>query len=274
MWLRYGVYDIETGTLHVVHDAGLFSCLSVTLWTVAELVARGHVPRRVDLDHTLLAYRDSRGTDMHAELFEPVDPTRLEQITAQPKSRFARFDHHGDYRDLDLVSLTLLRETYLRFNESVTRRRAELCNESLAPDLRYLGVSIRGTDKAEEVFPVDSSVYLETARGFLDAGRVDRVFVQTDQAQVRSLFLRELAGRCDVVERLPVTEGGVAIHDLEAIDGRRVDFARDMLAAVSILAEMPFVLTHTGNIAAWTVLLRGSVDGVYQAQAGRLVPLG
>jgi hypothetical protein len=273
--LPYGVYDPRSGTLHVVHDAGLFSCLSVTLWSLADLLCDGHVPRRVNLERTLHAFRDPAPGAAPSTLFTTeVDPVGLDRLAALEPSRLVRFDHHGDYRDLDFEVLTALRETYLPVSPVVLERAAELEREFLVAGVRYGAICIRGTDKATEVIPLDSALYVEAAWSLLDEGAVDRILIQTDQAQIARLFEREFAGRCDRFKVLPVTETLHGIHLSTTLDGRRLEFARDMLAAVMLIAEMPRVITHTGNVGAWTTLLRGSGDGVIQATPAGFVSLG
>lgn len=273
--LPYGVFDPRSGTLHVVHDAGLFSCLSVTLWSLADLLRDGHVPRRLNLDRTLRAFRDQAQDDIQAALFTTVvDPAGLARLGEMDSSRLVRFDHHGDYRDLDFEVLTALRETYLPVSPAVLERAAELERDFLVAGARYGAVCIRGTDKATEVVPLDSALYVEAARSLLDEGIVDRILIQTDQAQIARLFEREFAGRCDRFTVLPVTETLQGIHLSTAVDGRRLEFARDMLAAVMLIAAMPRVITHTGNVGAWTTLFRGSGVGVIQATPTGFVSLG
>ncbi|MEQ8717520.1 MAG: hypothetical protein RIE08_07895 [Acidimicrobiales bacterium] len=272
--LEYGVYDEGSGTLHVVHDYGLFSCLSVTLWSLADLFRDGHVPRRLNLDRTLGAFRDPGRDTTGSVLFTTdVDPVGLDRLKEMQPSRLVRFDHHGDYGQFDFEVLTALRETYLAVSPAVLERAAELEREFLVAGARYGAVCIRGTDKAREVIPLDSALYVEAARSLLDEGAVDRILIQTDQAQIARLFEREFAGRCDRFTVLPVTETLQGIHLSTAVDGRRLEFARDMVAAVMVIAGMPRVITHTGNVGAWTTLFRGSGEGVIQATPRGFVSL-
>lgn len=272
--LRYAVYDLDSATLYTVHNAGLFSNLSVTMWSIADLIGLGHVPERIDFGLGFDAYKDEPHADIAPDLFEPVDPAGRARIAAMSADAFGRFGHHGPYEALDLETLGLLRATYLRPNGAVAARSDELRRRYLDPDARYVGAWIRGTDKWSEVAPVDSAVYIDTVEAMLDAGEVDRVLVQTDQAQIRDVVTTWFEGRCDVFSALPVTSGATAIFDTDIDDGRRVDSAVDLLATAAVVADMERVVTATSNIGAWLVLLRGTVAGVHQARDGLLVPLG
>ena len=270
--MDHGIYDPVAEEFHLVHDTGLFSCLTVTLWAVTELVGAGFVPKKINFARTLSAYRDAAGTDLHAELFRPIETGRLlDDLAGIDRGRFRRFDHHAAYGRLDFPLLAVLLRTYLSPNDRIEERIATFRSQYLAPDRRYVGVCIRGTDKGNEVPATDSSFYIEAADQLLSSGLADRVLIQTDQAQICDLFRRCFGDACDVVEALPRTSGKVVVHRTATIDGNRIEFARNMIAAVAILSTMTHVVTHTGNIGAWITLLRGSSTNVRQQMPEGLV---
>lgn len=272
--LPYGVYDPDREELFVVQYAGLFSCLSVTLWCICDLLAAGHVPKAVNFTATLASYKDEPDVDVYPDLFETQLSTEVvEALSRLPAQRLEHFDHHGDYRALDLEVLALLVRTYLRANSTVTDRADRLRERWLVPDQRYVGVCVRGTDKARELPLTDTSLYVDVVGRLLADEAVDRVLIQTDQSQVCDLFRRCFDDRCDVLEEIPRTRGRVAMHNLAQTHGDRTESARDMMAAVSILSTMTEVVTYTGNIGTWIVLLRESTTGVHQATPEGIVTL-
>lgn len=274
--LEYGVFDREREELLVLHDAGFFSCVSVTVWSICELLAAGHVPKAINFTGTLSLFKDGSVADVYPDFFEmDLSTAAIDEMLQYEPSRFKRFDHHGDYNDLDHELLSLLIRTYLQLNPIVTERADLLRLRYLVPDRRYVGVCIRGTDKALEVPPTDSSFYVEAVDQLLERDQVDRVLIQTDQAQVCELFRSYFNDKCDVFENLPRTTGRVAIHHLpETRDGRGGELAKNMLAAVSTISTMRHIVTHTGNIGAWIVLMRGSSTHVRQATPDGIVELG
>lgn len=270
--LEYGVFDIEYGELFVFHDSGLFSCLSVTLWCICDLLALGYMPRKINFSGTFSAYKDALDVDIYSRLFETnIDENFISEILKNPKSRFKRFDHHGDYGGFDSELHSLLVRTYLQLNETVVGRAQLMRSRYIIPEQRYVGVCIRGTDKSVEVPPTDSALYIEITESLLSRGLVDRILIQTDQAQICNLFKGYFGSICDVIEDLPRTNGRIVVHKSKELDGQRVDFARNMLAAVSIISTMPYVVTHSGNVGAWIVLMRGSSENVWQATKDGIV---
>jgi hypothetical protein len=247
--------------------------LSVTLWSIAELISRGHVPAKINFSATLTAYSDSPGKDGYVDLFSPADVDGLTAgLPAIPMSHWTRFDHHGLYTDLNFASLNLLLATYFRPTPAISLRAGDFRQSFLQPDKQYVGVCIRGTDKAVEVPHVDSSLYIEQAENLLASGQAERVLIQTDQVQICDLFMGYFRGRCDVIDAIPRTRGTTVVHRSAEVKGSRLDFAKNMIAAVSILSELPHVITHTGNVGAWIALMRGSCENLWQATAKGMIP--
>ena len=270
--LEHGIYEPESGELFIFHDTGLFSCLSVTLWCLCDLISAGYVPKKVNFSGTLTAYKDAPGLDVYPELFETVlSESVRKEILQLSKGRSQRFNHHGNYKTLDCEWLSLLARTYLNINSSVNEHTQLLRTRNIVPGKRYVGVWYRGTDKSIEVMPTDSSFYIEATERLLEKRLVDRILIQTDQAQVCDLFKRYFGDICDFIDELPRTEGSTAFHRSDEINGQRADHATNMLAAVSIIASMPYVISYTGNIGAWIVLMRGSSQNVWQATPDGIV---
>lgn len=267
--LEHGIFDPVRGTLYIFHDTGLFSCLSVTLWCLCDLFRKGHATLRIDFSATLSAYKDEPNTDVYPELFvQEVSAENLNELLMYPPNRFQHFDHHGNYSEIDFEIISKLIATYFNFNPSIRERARAFEARFLRKGQRYVGLCVRGTDKSTEISPTDSAFYVEVLDSMLQTGKVDRILIQTDQAQFFDLFAGYFRGICDSIDVLPRTGGKVVVHRTDAIHGRRVKFALNMMAAVLLLSEMPYIITHTGNVGAWILLLRGSCKNVLQATPG------
>ena len=271
--LEYGIFDQDQGEFFLSHDAGLFSCLSVTLWSICDLLDAGYTPRKVNFRNSLTAYQDAPNMgDPYAQMFNiSVVKDGMSGSHTQHAPKYDRFDHHAPYRKLDFEALKPLVEHYFSPIQSILDRIQTFHSQYLVAGQRYVGVCIRGTDKGTEVPHTDSSFYIERAEALLDKGLVDRVFIQTDQAQIYDSFKHRFQGICDAVEDLPRTGGKVVIHNTAAVEGRRITFAQDMLAVVTMMSAMPYVITHTGNVGAWITLMRGNAHHVWQATAAGIV---
>ena len=272
--LEYGVFDPVNGEFFLSHDTGLFSCLSVTLWSLSDLLDAGHIPRKINFQNSLSAYQDEPHTDdPFLMLFRPPANQNAHGIitAGEHTRRIGRFGHHLPYAALDYAALAPLLANFFSPTQQIVDRQENFRSRYLVAGQRYIGVCIRGTDKGTEVPHTDSSLYIERADALLSQGLADRVFIQTDQVQIYDIFKHRFEGICDAVEDLPRTSGMVVMHKTAAVHGQRIIFAQDMIAAVSMIANMPHVITHTGNIGAWISLMRGNATNVWQATAAGIV---
>lgn len=264
--MEYGIYDPVNAEFFLTHDTGLYSCMSAALWSICDLIAAGHLPSKVNFSGTLSAYKETAGEDTYPQMFESPSVSRLrDKLPAWTADRLKHFDHHGSYSALDFDVLSALVETYFKPNQQIHRQISDFSTQYLKNGQRYVGICIRGTDKATEIAPTDSSLYVERAQKLLEEGLADRVLIQTDQAQICDLFKHHFSGICDVIEALPRTSGQIVLHQTAEISGKRISFAQNMTAAMYILSSMSHIVTHTGNIGAWITLMRGTTRNVWQA---------
>lgn len=251
---------MNDGTLHMRWDGGFFSVCSVTL---LELVRAPEVVRTIDATHALERYRQHTEGSMWGRFFaEPQAPLP----TSLPGSRpwGCTLVHHDRYASLDLEPVRSFVGTYFQPSEAVSAAVDRIASDyAIDPD-RTVAVWVRGTDKGREIRPRSVATYRRAVERVLASGRVDRVLVQSDQQQVRDELLGCFGPRAFAIAELPVSSGSTGLHSL-ALDGRE-DHARDLLAAVLIMARCSDLVLHTGNGALWTVLLRGNVDGVVQVR--------
>ncbi len=121
----------------------------------------------------------------------------------------------------------------------------------------------RGTDKGTEITLESPEMYAEAAHAVLKRNPRYRVLVQTDQAQVRDFLAEELGERAFFIYEMPVTDTDNAIHNVIA-PGDQISFGQTLLATVLIMAKTRHLITHTGNMALWTVLHRGGTRRTMQ----------
>ncbi len=251
---------MEDGTLHLRWDAGFFSVCSVAL---LELVRAPEPVCSIDATEALGRYRQHTEGSMWGRFFaEPQTPLPTPLPGNRPWG--CTLVHHDRYASLDLQPVRPFVDTYFRPSAAVEAAVARLTADYAIDPRRTVAVWVRGTDKGREVRPRSTATYRRAVEGVLESGRVDRVLVQSDQQQVRDELLAYFGSMAFAIEELPVTGGTEGLHSL-ALDGRE-EHARDLLAAVLIMARCSDVVLHTGNGALWTVLLRGGTDGVVQVR--------
>lgn len=249
---------LDDGALSVAHPHGFFSTCSVTL---VELMRASGPVDRVDFSRALPLYR------------ETPDGCRWDRFFAPPRPPFPAGDPGADlqglpwsvnsrYRHFDLAALAPWVDAWFRPSEEIRDRAAALATRYRIDPTRTVAVWVRGTDKAQEFDPSSLDRYVRRVRWALRTGGVDRVLVQSDQAQTRDALLGRFGSAAFAVEELPVATGGVGLH-FQALPGRE-DHVFDLLATVVMMSGFRRLVLHTGNGGFWTVLLRGHLRGVAQ----------
>jgi hypothetical protein len=117
-----------------------------------------------------------------------------------------------------------------------------------------ISVYYRGTDKHIEVKPTPIPVYFNTVNKLLAANPGAEILIQTDQAQVRELFVREYGHSCKYIKELPVTKGTAAIHSDKRLCGNREHFAKNLFAMCVAISKSQVVITSTGNVGLFLAL--------------------
>jgi len=260
----HGAMDVVSGTLCCGHNAGFFSNCTVTLWNLAEVLQAGQPwPQRIDFSRAFSAYRSplGEGADLYPVFFEPPR-------TAMPdgRRRLPRVKHHGLYRFVPYGSLAPIMEHYFRPSVAVRSLEQHLIERHGIDLARTIAVVYRGTDKVAEVRLAEPEAYLAQTRTLLARHPAHRVLIQTDERAVRDLFCETFGDRCFFLPEMPVSGGGIAVHDLadEALQMHRTDFGALLVAVTHLLSRAAIVVNHTGNMALWICLWRGHCRGVEQ----------
>ena len=252
----YGIWDGE-GTFYLNHDSGFFSNCSVTLFEIARAKK---LTTRVDVSHSFSWFKSNPNEDVWSKFF-------ASPILRQPRSNGywgKALLHHNMYSTLYFRSIQPLLNSYFHPSNQVLSRQLDLMNKYEIDLSRLLTVNYRGTDKFKEVTPIPVENWISLTKAKLSSLHpATRVLIQTDQEQVRDQFTESFKGRVFFFDELPVTLGSKVIHEILETD-KRESFAIDFFASTLIAANSHSLITHTGNVAFWTVLFRGSTFQVIQ----------
>lgn len=248
----------DEGVLNVAHDHGFFSTCSVTL---LELIRAPRPVTRIDTSRAFTLYRERPDGCAWDHYFAPPEPP-LPVGDPDADTRGLPWSVNDRTRRRDLSVLRAFVEAWFRPSDAVRTRASELAARYEVDPDRTVAVWVRGTDKGQEMplAPVDR--YVRRARRALSRGDVDRVLVQTDQAQIRAALLAEFGSAAFALDELPVTERATGLH-FQALPGRE-DHAFDLLAAVVMMSGFRRLVLHHGNGAFWTLQFRGHLGGVEQ----------
>jgi hypothetical protein len=172
--------------------------------------------------------------------------------------------HHSTYRLLDFPTITDITDNYFQLSTLVQSRAEEIRKTLLpVPIDSILVVCLRRTDKGTEVRQSPIDAYVRRAKKVMEANEDLRVWIQTDQAQIRDSMLQQLGPKSFSLEVLPVTDGSQVIHKSDAKISKD-DFSRDLLALTWLMAKAHFVITYTGNVGSWISVVRGNAKNLLQ----------
>ena len=259
-------YDPEQDAILCGHDSGFFSMCSVSLWNLADLQRfRGKIPSRIDYSLNFKAFRNPeqirQKTDLYPVFFKPHSASLI-----SPQRRLPYVAHHGLYSLLNYERLNPVIDRFFRPSDRVLAARAELTRRYDIDPAKTIAVVYRGTDKSTEIKVASPEAFLAVTQQMLIANPGHRVWIQTDEWEVREIFVRAFADRCFYVQEMPVSTNGVVVHgqDDETLSMDRSEFGVLLVAINSLLAQADVVVNHTGNMALWLCLFRGHARGVWQ----------
>ena len=251
----------DGSTLRLMHDSGFFSNCSTLLLAIAR--SEFH-PVQIDVANSFSHYSSASKPFCWEACFEPVADhvTGFHQKWRHSRAA-SRLPHHSAYRLIDFNTTTSIINSYFRLSGTVRSRAADIQSQLPAPPEKLIALCVRGTDKGTEVRQTSPSRYVRTARRLIRYNPGLRVWVQTDQAQLKDYLLKEIGPASFALEVLPVTQGQTVIHK-STQPGDRRELATDLLAVTWLMSQASHVITYSGNVGYWIVLLRGTYRGVRQ----------
>jgi hypothetical protein len=262
-------YDVQLKQLKLLHDAGFFSNCTVTLQNLTVLhPTDGHIEV---IWPTQKMWRNSNGSrkNLFNDYFKPKNRSQLIRMQFVP-----RFNYHGFYEDLHFEKLNPYIRNYFSPSFLVESQIQQFLDKyCICPD-KTIGVCYRGTDKVMEVPAISPSRYLSEVKNLLKKHTDLRVLVQTDQKQVRDYFLSEIGPAAFYLEEMPVTCSSSAMHFADEKTISNFELGINLLAAVKILAQCKYLISHTGNVSLWIFLYRGSARNCCQLRPGTVDAAG
>jgi len=253
-------------TCEYVHERseGLYSNFSTAMNDVVALGKAGIGVKKLDLTRGFVLFKDQLDKDVYPAFFSGIE-AGLPEICQD--AAFGFMDVHEHYRGLPLARLNEIASKLYSPSRRVLDCAEAMMAEAGVMPARSIAIVYRGTDKVVEIPLAPVGDYIAIAKEILLEHPDLEVIVQTDQAQARAEVLEAFGEKCRFFDRLPVTEGKAAMHNLNfgrEIAMAREEFAVAMMAAVRILSGCAYVVTHTGNIGAWLCIYRGNAENVYQ----------
>lgn len=246
----------------LIHDSGFFSNCSVLLMNLAR--AKLH-PVKIDASHSFKHFTDNGEAFRWTEFFAlPTSVISGGQQSWRSSRVAQRLPHHSVYKCLDFRITNQIVRSYFQLSNAVHERAQEIRDTQLPAPLEDLMViCLRGTDKSSEVRQSPLKCYISRARRIMKRRKNLKVWVQTDQVQIRDLLLSSLGPRSFALDVLPVTPDSSVIHKSPDLSNR-YEFTTNLLATTWLMAQAHAVITYTGNVGYWIALFRGHARRLHQ----------
>ena len=258
--IRVTETDVAADYWH--HDSyGFAWTFTCTLGMILSARLLGVTIDRVDYRLCLRDFKDSPDEDAYQWLFEARPRT-----SADLPDQLPAFERHAVYTTLPLGILQTYADLYFRPHRRVIAFADQLLRLYGLDLSKTIVLLYRGTDKVIEVTPATPESYVAVARALMAREPGLTVLCQTDQAQARDAIVREEPQAVYFAE-LPVTGGSTAIHNLDVSAEfalSKSELSLRLLAMTWLVSRARYVVTHTGNLAAWVAIYRGRTDGLYQ----------
>lgn len=250
--------DITSGT-------GFFSCSTeALLQLVIYSSINGNLPDSIDRSKQYEYHKNDSVTNLipyyfkeSAEGFEVPNGVQINSDGV--------YSQFCDYRTIQFDMMNSYLSKYFQPSERVKSRESEFIKKYQISPENTCAIFYRGNDKARETVIASYSEFISQAEAVKAENPNIEFLVQTDEAEFLELFLGKFpdAKYISEIPRISKQDNWVT----QVIDrDSRPDFGVDFFSAVLILAKCKSLITHSGNCGFWSVLYRGTFDGVRQWQ--------
>ena len=253
--------DVEKNRLDVIANEGFFANCWVTLWSLTRTYPSARYMKVNWTAQDLWRNNDQAGKNLFDLYFHPNSDLDTHALANVP-----HIYPHGVYRDLEFDKLNPYISNYFAPSEIVRNKINDLVNKYKIDYDNTIGVWYRGTDKFTELTPVPPRYYVAEIQRLIRKNPRLRVLLQTDQEQIRDIFVREFGEQVFYLSELPVTKSLIGIHHIstEERGTSNFEFGTTLLAVINIVAKCRYVVTYTGCIGLWTYLYRGNAQNTCQ----------
>jgi hypothetical protein len=258
-------FNIESDTLYCGWNAGFFSNCSIALRSLIDLFHQDMTPNKIDFSNSFLSYKTKEQIKENLDLF-PYYFSIDDRYAIPHNKKIYKPLTHGIYKNLGYASLNPFMQKYFNLSSHILNIQSALIEKYKFDPAKIIAVVYRGTDKYQEVKLASPQLYLSKAEALLRQNTDFKVLIQTDQKQVRDLFIDRFKGQCLSFEEMAVTEGKVGLHllDEDYLRLNKFEFGKTILAVTHLIAKCKFIVNHTGNMALWICLFRGNASNMLQ----------
>lgn len=267
--LAYNGYYFEASqSLNCRYSEGFFANCTVAMWNILDIARQFQsYPINLDFSGGFTAYQaNPSSVSTPVDLYPIFFNLNLSSLPAISPLPTESIDHHGIYHDIDFKFYTNLVTSYFSPSERVTSISDRILAKYQIDLNKTIVVWYRGTDKRSEVWIASPMAYIKQAEILLTAYPEFKVWIQSEDEDVRNLFCKHFGDRCLIINELPPSTVGGNVHNLPEAESNidRLEIGMMLLSLVTLAAKAKFVICHTGNISFWLCLYRGHTENVQQ----------
>ena len=262
---RYAGCDLlahpELDELYCLWNCGFYSNEFQVFTSLLTLLRHGIVPERIDYSLGFRHFKKNPEQNIYPDFHQIDSSVKMDlfsKVQLPDSNRFQpnlyNFSIYSQIRNrfFNPSSIILDKKNFLREKYNIEFEKT-------------ISVLYRGTDKGTELrlaYPLD---YLYITKQLLADNPNFKVLLQTDQTQVIQMFYDELGDKLITFEETPSTTSNNVIWNLMEKKGvDSIDWSQWFDAALRCVADCKYLINHTGNVAFFANLYRGSLEGVTQ----------
>ena len=125
-----------------------------------------------------------------------------------------------------------------------------------------IGVLYRGTDKYLEREPVGINLFIDKTKEILSYNSSLRIMIQTDQKQIKDMFMDIFPNNCFFIEELSHVSNNVVPH--KHIDINKYHLAKHIEISVRMLSQCKFLICNYSNVTTFVGAYRNNTTNVFQ----------
>lgn len=262
---RYAGCDLlahpEVDELYCLWNCGFYSNEFQVFNSLLTLLSHGIIPERIDYSLGFRHFKKDPEQDIYPDFHEINPNVELESYTGVELPNSNKFEPNL----YDFYIYNQITDRFFGPSKNVLNKVDTLKSKyALYPD-KMISVLYRGTDKGTELALAPPQDYLIVTQRLLKEHPDFKVLLQTDQTQVIQMFVEALGDKVVFFEETPSTTSNSVIWNLMEKSGvDSIEWSQWFDAALRCVSDCRYMINHTGNVAFFANLYRGSLDGVYQ----------
>jgi len=272
---RYAGCDVlahpEMNQLDCLWNSGFYSNQSQVFLSLLILLSHGIIPETICYALGFRRLKKDPNRDVYHDFYrmDPNVEVQLLKTVTLPDENRKQFDLY------DFEYYNPIVKRFFTPSDVVLERKNMLMDKyEIDPD-KTISVLYRGTDKGTELALAHPQDYLIVTQRLLQKNPDFKVLLQTDQTQVIQMFVEALGDKVVFFEETPSTTSNSVIWNLMEKNGAdSIEWSQWFDAALRCVSDCRYMINHTGNVAFFANLYRGSLDGVYQFNELGAIDLG